>query len=141
MYVGKKTDADGDASILSQRFSDSADMLDGRRLGLPGGGEIVFERTEAMWTVDVNTAHAHAADKPTLIRSVNREAARAFCESVLEYDVSGLIAIDFVTGMTSVEFNALSDDISDALGNEGVYVSGDFQIGVVLVSRKSRLHA
>ena len=141
LLMSEKTDADGDALIVSQRFSDSADMLDGRRLGLPGGGEIVFERTEAMWTVDVNTAHAHAVDKPSLIRTVNREAASVICESVLEYDVSGLIAIDFVTGMTSVEFNALSDDISDALGTEGVYVSGDFQVGVVLVSRKSRLHA
>ena len=140
LLMAEKPDADGDASIGATRFSAPEDMLNGRRIALVSGGEVVFERTEAMWTVDVNTAHAHAADKSSLIGMVNADAAKAIGEAIVEYDVTGLIAIDFVSGMTTAGFNELVDELSDILGSDGVHVSSDTKLAVVLVSRKGILH-
>ncbi len=140
LLMSEKADADGDASIAAKRYASPEDMLDGRRLALAGGGEVVFERTEAMWTVDVNTAHAHEADKSTLVRAVDLDAVKAIGESIVEYDVSGLIAIDFVSGIDKKTFDQLKAMLQEALGTRGVYVSGDQQLTVVLVSRSSFHH-
>ncbi|MBM6999457.1 ribonuclease E/G [bacterium] len=137
LLMSEKTDADGDSSIVARRYGTPEDMLDGRRIALANGGEVVFERTEAMWTVDVNTAHAHATDKAALIEQVNTEAARAIGESILEYDVGGLIAIDFVSGLPKAKFDALREALQAALGTSGVHISGDVEIGVMLVARRA----
>lgn len=137
LLMAEKPDADGDASISAGRFTAPEDMLDGRRIALQGGGEVVFERTEAMWTVDVNTAHAHAQTQAELIEKVNSEAAVAIGEAVVEYDVTGLIAIDFVSGLTAAQFRGLEDELASRLGGEGVHTSLDARIGVVLVARRA----
>lgn len=140
LLMAEKPDADGDASISGARFSAPEDMLDGRRIALTGGGEVVFERTEAMWTVDVNTAHAHAVDKADLISQVNEDAVHAIGEAIVEYDVTGLIAIDFVSGLTSAGFNELVDELSDILGSDGVHVSADAKLAVAIIARRGTLH-
>lgn len=137
LLMSEKTDADGDSSIVARRYGTPEDMLDGRRIALANGGEVVFERTEAMWTVDVNTAHAHATDKAALIEQVNTEAVRAIGESILEYDVGGLIAIDFVSGLPKAKFDALRVTLQEALGTSGVHISEDVEIGVMLVARRA----
>ena len=137
LLMSEKTDADGDSSIVARRYGTPEDMLDGRRIALANGGEVVFERTEAMWTVDVNTAHAHATDKAALIEQVNTEAVRAIGESILEYDVGGLIAIDFVSGLPKAKFDALRETLQEALGTSGVHISEDVEIGVMLVARRA----
>ncbi len=137
LLMSEKTDADGDSSIVARRYGTPEDMLDGRRIALANGGEVVFERTEAMWTVDVNTAHAHATDKAALIEQVNTEAVRAIGESILEYDVGGLIAIDFVSGLPKAMFDALRETLQEALGTSGVHISEDVEIGVMLVARRA----
>ena len=137
LLMSEKTDADGDSSIVARRYGTPEDMLDGRRIALANGGEVVFERTEAMWTVDVNTAHAHATDKAALIEQVNTEAVRAIGEPILEYDVGGLIAIDFVSGLPKAKFDALRETLQEALGTSGVHISEDVEIGVMLVARRA----
>ncbi len=140
LLMSEKADADGDASIMAHRFATSDDMLDGRHIQLQEGGEVVFERTEAMWTVDVNTAHAHAQDKSTLIEKVDRAAVAAIAEAIVEYDVSGLIAIDFVSGISKTVFNELRQAMLDELGTSGVHVSGDPEMAVMLIARKAARH-
>ena len=135
--MAEKPDADGDASISAARFTRPEDMLDGRRIALASGGEVVFERTEAMWTVDVNTAHAHATSKAQLIDQVDEEAAVAIAEAIVEYDVTGLIAIDFVSGLTAERYRDLEDELAGRLGHAGVHTSLDARIGVMLIARKA----
>lgn len=137
LLMAEKPDADGDASISAARFTRPEDMLDGRRMALASGGEVVFERTEAMWTVDVNTAHAHAPSKTELIDQVDEEAAVAIAEAIVEYDVTGLIAIDFVSGLTAERYRDLEDELAGRLGHAGVHTSLDARIGVMLIARKA----
>jgi Ribonuclease G/E len=141
LLMSEKADADGDASIAAKRFATPEDMLDGRRLALSSGGEVVFERTEAMWTVDVNTAHAHAIDKDELISNVDLDAAKAIGESIVEYDVSGLIAIDFVSGVDKETFSEIQRILSEALGTKGIYLTGDPKLAVVLIARSATVRS
>lgn len=140
LLMSEKADADGDASITAHTFGLPEDVLEGRRLALTCGGEVVFERTEAMWTVDVNTAHAHAGDKDELISKVNREAAQVVAEAIEEYDVSGLIAVDFVSERSPKAFPDLCGALREQLGAKGVRVGGDEQMYVALISRKASRH-
>lgn len=62
------------------------------RVDLSGGGDLIFERTAAMVTIDVNSGSA-AGDEAL---SVNLEAAREVARQIILRGLGGLIAIDFI---------------------------------------------
>jgi ribonuclease G len=66
------------------------------RVALPGGGAITIETTEAMTTVDVDSAAIRGADKETNTLAVNLEAARETARQVRLRGIGGLIVIDFM---------------------------------------------
>lgn len=140
LLMAEKPDADGDASIAGPAGSDvaasNATALDGRRIVLACGGEVVFERTEAMWTVAVRPGSAADAAPERLVALVNGEAAVAASEAVEEYDVAGIIAVRFLPGMPFDCFNDLVDDISDRLSRSQTRISGDADVSVVLIERR-----
>ncbi len=138
LLMAEKPDANGNAlrvtaAQTSSITSDAA--LDGRRIALACGGEILFERTESMWTVDVRPLSAEAASHEELIELVNSEAALAIGEAVNEYDISGIVAVHFMPGMPFDRFNDLVDDISDRLTGDA-RISGDAALSVVLLEQK-----
>lgn len=142
LLMAEKPDADGDAFVGALAgaalATSSAAALEGRRIELGCGGEIVFERTEAMWTVDVRVAGAQAGAADALIALVNGEAAVAVSEAIEEYDVGGIIAVRFVPGMAFDCFNDLVDDMSDRLPSAQTRISGDAALSVVLIERRRR---
>lgn len=76
------------------------ELLDGE-IELPGGGTIVVERTEAMTTIDVNTAKAGRGkggrgDKRQRALEVNLEAAEMIGSVLQAAQIGGLIAVDFL---------------------------------------------
>jgi ribonuclease G len=66
------------------------------RVPLPGGGAITLETTEAMTTVDVDTAGVGGSDKETNTLAVNLEAATETARQVRLRGIGGLVVIDFV---------------------------------------------
>ena len=68
-----------------------------RHVSLPSGGELVFDQTEAMTTIDINTAstRARTSQKHAII-STNLEAAKEIARQVRIRDIGGLIVIDFI---------------------------------------------
>lgn len=77
------------------------EALMGGRIELPGGGNIVVERTEAMTTIDVNTARSERGrggrgDKRARAVDVNLEAAEAIGSVLRAARIGGLVAIDFL---------------------------------------------
>ena len=68
-----------------------------RVVSLPSGGELVFDMTEAMHTVDVNSAHAikGKAVNQTAVQT-NLEAATEVARQMRFRDMSGLCVIDFI---------------------------------------------
>lgn len=69
------------------------------KIWLPHGGYIFFERTEAMYTVDVNSGRSSGSGdsdvEETLVR-INLEAAEEIARQMRLRNVGGLIVIDFI---------------------------------------------
>ncbi len=68
-----------------------------REVRLPSGGAIVFDKTEALVTIDVNSARAtKGADIEETAFNTNLEAAEEIARQLRLRDLGGLIVIDFI---------------------------------------------
>jgi ribonuclease E len=68
-----------------------------REIRLPSGGEIVFDKTEALVTIDVNSGRAtKGADIEETALNTNLEAADEVARQLRLRDLGGLIVIDFI---------------------------------------------
>ena len=106
---------------------------DGRRIDLACGAQIVFERTEAMWTVAVRRTQVDAS-----VSTVDAEAAQAVIEALLEFDVRGIVAVALLEGLPLDAFNDLIDNMSDGLSDGKTRISGDASLSVALIERGRR---
>lgn len=69
----------------------------GREVALPSGGSIVVEPTEALTTIDINSARAtRGADIEETALVTNLEAAEEIARQLRLRDLGGLIVIDFI---------------------------------------------
>lgn len=69
-----------------------------RKVWLPGGGYLFFDKTEAMTTIDVNSGRSSGSQKDVeeaLVR-INLEAAEEVARQLRLRNVGGLIIIDFI---------------------------------------------
>ena len=68
-----------------------------RQVALPSGGAIVIDHTEALVSIDVNSARAtKAGDIETTAFNTNLEAADEIARQLRLRDLGGLIVIDFI---------------------------------------------
>jgi ribonuclease E len=78
---------------LEERLSTLFD----RKIQLPSGGTIVIEQTEAMVSIDVNSARNRGGgDVETTALMTNLEAVTTIAEQLILRDLGGLIIIDFI---------------------------------------------
>lgn len=111
------------------------------RVSLPGGGNIVIERTEAMYVVDVNSAKRSGpkANEETVLE-INMQAAREAARQIRLRNMAGIILIDFID-MESQEHNdALlhfmeKEMAKDSLKNTVYPVT---ELGLMQVARRSK---
>ncbi|MBA3937525.1 MAG: Rne/Rng family ribonuclease, partial [Planctomycetes bacterium] len=68
-----------------------------RKVQLPSGGTIVIEQTEALVSIDVNSArNRDAGDVETTALMTNLEATQTIAQQLVLRDLGGLIIIDFI---------------------------------------------
>ncbi|MBA3684398.1 MAG: Rne/Rng family ribonuclease [Planctomycetes bacterium] len=68
-----------------------------RKVQLPSGGTIVIEQTEALVSIDVNSARNRGSgDVESTALMTNLEAISAIAEQLILRDLGGLIIIDFI---------------------------------------------
>jgi ribonuclease E len=68
-----------------------------RKVQLPSGGTIVIEQTEALVSIDVNSArNRESGDVETTALMTNLEAAQIIAQQLVLRDLGGLIIIDFI---------------------------------------------
>jgi ribonuclease E len=73
------------------------DRVRARRVALPGGGSIVFDRTEALVAVDVNSGRTREDEGlEETARRTNLEAADEIARQLRLRDLGGVIAVDFI---------------------------------------------
>ena len=68
-----------------------------RSVGLPSGGSIVIDRTEALTAVDVNSGRANkASTQAETALATNLEAAEEVARQLRLRDIGGLVVVDFI---------------------------------------------
>ncbi|MDR3413956.1 MAG: Rne/Rng family ribonuclease [Formivibrio sp.] len=90
-----------------------------REVVLPSGGAIVIDRTEALWSVDVNSARATKGGdiEETALRT-NLEAADEIARQLRLRDMGGLIVIDFIDMESTKNQRDVENRVRDALHHD-----------------------
>ncbi|MEP6942660.1 MAG: Rne/Rng family ribonuclease [Betaproteobacteria bacterium] len=87
-----------------------------RQVPLPAGGAIVIDHTEALVSVDVNSARAtKAGDIETTALNTNLEAADEIARQLRLRDLGGLIVIDFIDMESAKNQREVENRLKDAL--------------------------
>src|SRR5881392_911644 len=87
-----------------------------RQVALPAGGAIVIDHTEALVSVDVNSARAtKAGDIETTAFNTNLEAADEIARQLRLRDLGGLIVIDFIDMESTKNQREVENRLRDAL--------------------------
>ncbi len=90
-----------------------------REVVLPSGGAIVIDRTEALWSVDVNSARATKGGdiEETALRT-NLEASDEIARQLRLRDMGGLIVIDFIDMENPKNQRDVENRVRDALHHD-----------------------
>ena len=70
-----------------------------RKIWLQSGGYLFFDKTEAMYTVDINSGRSKTGDKKDLeetLVQINLEAAQEIARQLRIRNIGGLVIIDFI---------------------------------------------
>ena len=90
-----------------------------REVQLPSGGSIVLDQTEALLSIDVNTAKARQHDNfPDMALNTNLEAADEVIRQLRLRDVGGLVVIDFIDVSTNEARKTLENRVSELINQD-----------------------
>ncbi len=86
------------------------------KVQLPSGGSIVIDYTEALVSIDINSARAtRGGDIETTATNTNLEAADEIARQLRIRDIGGLIVIDFIDMEEPKNQRAVEDRLRDAM--------------------------
>ena len=87
-----------------------------REVVLPSGGAIVIDHTEALVSIDINSARAtKGGDIEETATNTNLEAADEIARQLRLRDIGGLVVIDFIDMMASRNQRAVENRLRDAV--------------------------
>jgi ribonuclease E len=86
------------------------------KVSLPSGGSIVVDYTEALVSIDINSARAtRGSDIETTATNTNLEAADEIARQLRIRDIGGLIVIDFIDMESPKNQREVEDRLRDAM--------------------------
>ncbi len=87
-----------------------------REVRLPSGGSIVIDPTEALISIDINSAKAtRGSDIEDTATQTNLEAADEIARQLRLRDMGGLVVIDFIDMLSTKNQRAVENRVRDAL--------------------------
>lgn len=110
-----------------------------REVKLPSGGSIVIDPTEALVSIDINSARAtKGSDIEETALQTNLEAAEEIARQLRLRDIGGLIVIDFIDMTPAKNQRAVEDKVREALGADRarVQVGRISRFGLLEMSRQ-----
>jgi ribonuclease G len=110
-----------------------------RRVDLKSGGYVIFDQTEALTTIDVNTGgYVGARNFDDTIFKTNLEAAQSIARQLRLRNLGGIIIIDFIDMNRDEHRSAVLVELKKQLARDRtrVTVSGFTQLGLVEMTRK-----
>ncbi len=112
-----------------------------RNVWLKCGGFLIFDKTEAMTVIDVNSGKytpSKGTDKESAYMAVNTEAAIEICRQLRLRNISGIIIIDFINLKSESDREELLEVLrkESASDTETVMVIDITELGLVEITRK-----
>jgi ribonuclease G len=110
-----------------------------RRVWLKSGGYLIFEQTESLTTVDVNTGrYVGKSDQEETILRTNLEAARQVVQQLRLRNIGGIIVIDFIDMEKAANRRKVSEALQEALKKDKArsHVVRISELGLVQMTRK-----
>ena len=110
-----------------------------RKVMLKSGGHLVFDQTEAMSTIDVNTgAFVGHRNLEETIYKTNLEAAAVIARQMRIRNLGGIIIIDFIDMQSAEHRRQVLRALEKALARDRVRttISGVTELGLVQTTRK-----
>jgi len=110
-----------------------------REVRLPSGGALVIDHTEAMISIDINSARAtKGSDIEETATNTNLEAADEIARQLRLRDLGGLVVIDFIDMLSSKHQRAVESRLRDALKQDRarVQIGRISRFGLLEMSRQ-----
>ncbi len=110
-----------------------------REVSLPSGGSLVIDRTEALVSIDINSAKATSGkDIENTALNTNLEAANEIARQLRLRDLGGLVVIDFIDMSSSKNQREVENCLRDALKTDRarIQVGRISRFGLLEMSRQ-----
>jgi ribonuclease E len=136
LYRGKKP------LFRHYKVEDQCEEIHEREIRLPSGGSIVFDPTEALTSIDVNSSRStggkHIDDTAV---ATNLEAAREIARQLRIRDIGGLVVIDFIDMASRKHAQQVEETLRDACKGDKarIQMARISRFGLLEMSRQ-RLH-
>lgn len=112
----------------------------GRKIWLPGGGYLVWDQTEALTVVDVNTGKFTGADHSleTTVTDTNLEAAAEIARLLRLRDVGGIVIVDFIDMQEERNRARVLNHFEERLARDRTqtHIVGWTKLGLLEITRK-----
>lgn len=113
-----------------------------RKIWLPGGGYLFFDRTEAMYTIDVNSGRSAGSNEKidveeSLVR-INMEAADEIARQLRIRNIGGLVICDFIDMRFRKNQRRVLDRLKEAMKGDTAKctILGMSEFGLVEMTRQ-----
>lgn len=110
-----------------------------RKVELTSGGYLIFDQTEALTTIDVNTgSFVSGKNLSDTIFKTNLEAAQCIARQLRLRNLGGIIIIDFIDMDTDAQRETVLDELKKAveLDRARTGINGFTSLGLVEMTRK-----
>lgn len=111
-----------------------------RKIWLPSGGYLFFDRTEAMYTIDVNSGRSNTSKtgvEESLLR-INLEAAEEIARQLRLRNIGGLIICDFIDMRMRKNQRRLLERLKDCMKEDSAKctILGMSEFGLIEMTRQ-----
>lgn len=111
-----------------------------RKIWLPSGGYLYFDRTEAMYTIDVNSGRSNTnkSDVEESLVRINMEAADEIARQLRLRNIGGLIICDFIDMRLRKNQRRILDRLKDCMKDDSAKctILGMSEFGLVEMTRQ-----
>ena len=133
-YVGKKP------LFSKNQVEEQIDRIYARKVGLPSGGALVLDQTEALVAIDVNSGKTSGDGVEDMAFRTNMEAAEEAARQLRLRDLAGLVVIDFIDMKRETHNKAIQDKLVECLREDKARMEvGKINRFGVLVMTRQRL--
>lgn len=108
---------------------------------LTNGSSLFIEKTEAMWVIDVNSGgYKGATEKEETVALINKKAVSEILRQIRLRNMSGMILVDFIGGMSEAGFKELYETIERQTREEytTTQIAALSQSGLLQLTRRKK---